>query len=222
MEQEEDEDTDEEDQEMNEQQMRTERTEDAKLRVITKLKELVSGIDVSTTPMTTKTDSEVADILKGTKVKKEQLESSEKALKYLMGDCIEISDDEVETAHEEVDRYMADLEDKKLSILDWWRKHESRYLRIAVIARKMLARPAISVPSERLFSIGGKLVTADRACLHPDTVDQLLFLNSYLKVREGTFAVSNQKIPTADDNKIPDIAQVKVEPELPNLDMDTN
>ena len=222
LEQEEDEDTDEEDQEMNEQQMRTERTEDAKLRVITKLKELVSGIDVSTTPMTTKTDSEVADILKGTKVKKEQLESSEKALKYLMGDCIEISDDEVETAHEEVDRYMADLEDKKLSILDWWRKHESRYLRIAVIARKMLARPATSVPSERLFSIGGKLVTADRACLHPDTVDQLLFLNSYLKVREGTFAVSNQKIPTADDNKIPDIAQVKVEPELPNLDMDTN
>ena len=69
--------------------------------------------------MTAKTDFEVADILKGTKVKKEQLESSETALKYLMGDCIEISDDEVETAHEEVDRYMADLEDKKLSTLDW-------------------------------------------------------------------------------------------------------
>ena len=209
LEHEETEDTDEEDQEMDEQQERLLRREDAKLRVITKLKELVSIIDVSTTPMTARSDSEVAgkdvstpettarsdsevvDILKGTKVKKEQLESSDTAMKYLMGNCFEISDDEEETAHEEVDRYMHDLEDKKLTTLDWWRKHELRYPRIAVIARKMLGRPVTSVPSERLFSIGGKLVTADRACLHPDTVDQLLFLNSYLKIREGTFAMGN-------------------------------
>ena len=140
---------------------------------------------------------------------------------YLMGDYFEISDDEEETAHEEVDRYMADLEDKKLTTLDWWRKHELRYPRIAVIARKMLGRPATSVPSERLFSIGGKLVTADMVCLHPDTVDQLLFLNSYLKIREGTFAMGNQETPVVNE-KMFNIRQVKVEPELPSLDMDTN
>ena len=239
LEHEETEDTDEEDHEMDEQQERLLRREDAKLRVITKLKELVSIIDVSTTPTTARSDSEVAakdvstpettarsdsevvDILKGVKVKKEQLESSDTAMKYLMGDCFEISDDEEETAHEEVDRYMADLEDKKLTTLDWWRKHELRYPRIAVIARKMLGRPATSVPSERLFSIGGKLVTADRACLHPDTVDQLLFLNSYLKIREGTFAMGNQETPVVNE-KMFNIREVKVEPELPSLDMDTN
>ena len=118
---------------------------------------------------------------------------------YLMGDYFEISDDEEETAHEEIDRYIADLEDKKLTTLDWWRKHELRYPRIAVIARKMLGRPATSVPSERLFSIYGKLVTADRACLYPDTVDQLLFLNSYLKIREGTFAMGNQETPVVNE-----------------------
>ena len=136
LEHEETEDTDEEDQEMDEQQERLLRREDAKLRVITKLKVLVSIIDVSTSPTTARSDSEVTgkdvstpettarsdsevvDILKGTKVKKEQLESSDTAMKYLMGDCFEISDDEEETAHEEVDRYMADLEDKKLTTLD--------------------------------------------------------------------------------------------------------
>ena len=101
---------------------------------------------------------------------------------------MEISVDEEKTAHEEVDRYMASVEDRKLETLDWWRKNASRYPRVAVLARKMLARPATSVPSERLFSIGGKIITADRSSLHPETVDKLLFLNSYLKVKEGGFA----------------------------------
>ena len=60
MEHEETEDTDEEDQAMGEQQESLLRTEDAKLKVITKLKELVFVIDVSATPTTTRSDSEVA------------------------------------------------------------------------------------------------------------------------------------------------------------------
>ena len=143
-----------------------------------------------------------------------------------MGDCLEISDDEEETAHEEVDRYMADLEDKKLKTLDWWRKNASRYPRIASIARKMLARPATSVPSERLFSIGGKIVTSDRASLQPETVNQLLFLNSYLKVRAGSFAanIGNEaKEENEEGEKCSIPVEVKMEsndPEFPTLPKD--
>ena len=91
--------------------------QDAKLRIITKLKELTAAVNVSANEKSSKNKNEEKAIpLMGTKVKQEQLEPSETALKYLMGDCLEISDDEEETAHEEVDRYMASVEDRKLKL----------------------------------------------------------------------------------------------------------
>ena len=127
------------------------------------------------------------------------------------------------TAHEEVDRYMASVEDRKFETLDWWRQNASRYPRVAVLARKMLARPATSVPSERLFSIGGKIITADRSSLHPETVDKLLFLNSYLKVKEGGFApeLNNSKTKDVEDPKCGHVKVEQSDPDLPNLSDDT-
>ena len=93
-----------------------------------------------------------------------------------MGDNIEFLDDE------EVDRYM---KDKKLYKLDWRRKHDAIYPRISKLNRKMLAWPATSVPSENVFSIGESLVTPDIACLDPDIIDELLSLNTYLKLKDS-------------------------------------
>lgn len=61
--------------------------------------------------------------------------------------------------------------------LNWWRLNEHRFQNIARLARKYLAICGTSVPSERLFSTAGQVVTKRRASLHPDTVDCLLFLN---------------------------------------------
>lgn len=37
--------------------------------------------------------------------------------------------------------------------------------------------PGTSVPSERVFSTAGDIVSAERATLHPDNVNMLLVLN---------------------------------------------
>lgn len=62
--------------------------------------------------------------------------------------------------------------------LRWWkRKLESAQLPfLAPIARKYLCTTATSVPSERVFSIGGNILTKERFNLSDEHVEQLIFL----------------------------------------------
>lgn len=93
--------------------------EDAKLRVVSKLKELASVVHTQEKKQSKEEPSQGEQGTEmGTKLKKEKAEPSEMALKYLMGDALEVSDEEDgETAQEEVDRYMACMEDKRLDTL---------------------------------------------------------------------------------------------------------
>lgn len=60
--------------------------------------------------------------------------------------------------------------------LQWWKRHEPNFPRLSNLAKKYLSVPATSAPSERLFSVGGGIVTCNRACLKPVVVDRLVFL----------------------------------------------
>lgn len=66
--------------------------------------------------------------------------------------------------------------DPDIDPLDWWKRHEPDYTRLSRLARKYLVIPATSAPSERVFSVGGGIVTCNRACLKPAVVDKLIFL----------------------------------------------
>lgn len=66
--------------------------------------------------------------------------------------------------------------DPDIDPLDWWKRHEPNFTRLSRLARKYLAIPATSAPSERVFSVGGGIVTCNRACLKPAVVDRLIFL----------------------------------------------
>ena len=66
--------------------------------------------------------------------------------------------------------------------LDWWNKRKHLLPNLAKLAQKYLGIVAISVPSERLFSTAGNIVSAKRAALLPDNVDKLVLLHENLLI----------------------------------------
>jgi len=66
------------------------------------------------------------------------------------------------------------------SPFSWWKHHEVEFPLLSNIARSVLHIPATSVPSERVFSAAGDIVTATRNCLSSEIVDVLVFLKQNL------------------------------------------
>lgn len=59
----------------------------------------------------------------------------------------------------------------------WWKSHEQAFPSLSRLAAKYLGITASSVPSERIFSKAGELVSQRRNRLKGDHVNILLFLN---------------------------------------------
>ena len=62
----------------------------------------------------------------------------------------------------------------------WWKVNEKRFGFLAPIAKKYLCIPGTSVPSERLFSKAGELISIRRNWLKSKNVDMMIFLNKNL------------------------------------------
>ena len=61
--------------------------------------------------------------------------------------------------------------------LKWWSEHANIYPRLAKLAKKYLCTPASSVPSERIWSLAGNILTKKRSALAPENLDLLIFLH---------------------------------------------
>ena len=103
------------------------------------------------------------------------------------GDVIEVDhvDPEIGGTEENFNQYIAEnilvVKGNKLNPVEWWQKNEFRFPRLAGLARKYLAVPGTSVPSERAFSTTGLTITKQRANLGSSTVDAILFLNKNMR-----------------------------------------
>lgn len=62
------------------------------------------------------------------------------------------------------------------SPLVWWKSHSAALPRLATLAKKYLCLTGTSVPSERVFSCAGNIVTDTRSCLSPEHTNELVFL----------------------------------------------
>lgn len=67
---------------------------------------------------------------------------------------------------------------------EWWSTHEGAHSEMSRLARKYLATPASSVPSERLFSLSGHIVQKKRASLLSENVNRLVCLSNWLKAKK--------------------------------------
>ena len=110
------------------------------------------------------------------------------ALMFLLGSAYKPNDSAslktlADKAQEEVKKYR-EVPDIPLSEnpLQWWKMHAEEYPLLARQAKRYLCVPGTSVPSERVFSTAGDIVTAKRSCLTSQHVDQLLFLHKNLQI----------------------------------------
>ena len=65
--------------------------------------------------------------------------------------------------------------------LQWWETQIETFSRLSGLARGLLAVPATSAPSERVFSIAGIVLNAKRSSLSPHVVDKVLFIHENMK-----------------------------------------
>ena len=66
--------------------------------------------------------------------------------------------------------------DRAACPLEWWSQNKLNFPNVARVARDLLCVPATSVPSERLFSKAGDVVTKKRNSLKPGKAEKIIFL----------------------------------------------
>ncbi|XP_003388406.1 PREDICTED: zinc finger BED domain-containing protein 1-like [Amphimedon queenslandica] len=83
----------------------------------------------------------------------------------------------------EIRRYFEEPNiERSFNPLEWWKANAIRFPRLSKIAAKYLCIPGSSVPSERLFSKAGQLVSERRNRIKPKNIDMILFLNHNIKL----------------------------------------
>ena len=73
----------------------------------------------------------------------------------------------------------------KTDILKYWASKQYEYPVLAAIAKDHLAVPATSADSERVFSVGGDIVTKKRNRLAPSTLRYLICLRNWGVISPG-------------------------------------
>ncbi|XP_030252892.1 zinc finger BED domain-containing protein 4-like isoform X1 [Sparus aurata] len=87
----------------------------------------------------------------------------------------------------EIVRYRSEMSISLTSCpLKWWKENSKFYPLLSPLAKAYLTTPATSVPSERVFSTTGDVVTSQRSQLRPENIDMLNFLKRNLKVLSYT------------------------------------
>ena len=60
----------------------------------------------------------------------------------------------------------------------WWKSQTETFPKLSLLARGILAVPATSAPSERVFSIAGLVVQARRSSIAPENVNKIIFVHN--------------------------------------------
>ncbi len=118
-------------------------------------------------------------------VESEETEPASKktALEDLLGDSFSKTEKSSRGIEMEIDLYRREASiPLSCCPLKWWRENRSKYPLLSPLAKAYLSIPATSVPSERVFSTAGDIVTAKRSQLLPEIVDMLIFLKKNMTI----------------------------------------
>ena len=110
---------------------------------------------------------------------------------------------------------------KSSDVLQWWKNHEKSLPLLSKFAKKVLAIPASSGKSERVFSTGGNFVTAKRTRLNPSKVQSLIVLKENKKqVEQYLHSHGIEKLPETNTKGEKAFEKVKIQKQIaaPNSD----
>ena len=89
--------------------------------------------------------------------------------------------DEQKTQRDEFTHYLEELPlNPNGNPLKWWMVNEQGFPKFSCISWKHLCAPSTSVPSERVFSAAGNIISKTHSSLLPENVNSLIFLNKNL------------------------------------------
>ena len=141
--------------------------------------ELIGRLEALEIEESDSTDCTEADGPPSKKRMSPEKDSAISAMQFLLGTLSE--KESIDTSSDEVEHFQKEHAlDPDSNALEWWKKNAERLPTLSRLARQLLCIPATSVPSERIFSISGNIVTKKRASLKPENVDMLVFLNKNL------------------------------------------
>ena len=90
---------------------------------------------------------------------------------------------------------------KDVKVLEWWKVNQKELPLLAAMARKYLCPPVTSCSSERLFSLGGNIISDKRHNMKPETLQKIMFIKenfplvkSKIRSRDKKNALVNQAI----------------------------
>ena len=85
----------------------------------------------------------------------------------------------------EVDKYFIeaceDSDNSDFDVLKWWKKNDSRFKILSMIAKDVFAIPISTVASESAFSTGGRVIDPYRSCLTPKVVQALICTQNWIR-----------------------------------------
>lgn len=85
--------------------------------------------------------------------------------------------------HDQLEAYINEpAADEAVDVLAYWRSRENQWPELARMARRYMAIPASSAPSERCFSSAKYIVPFQRNRLHPQMFKKSVLLQSWIKL----------------------------------------
>ncbi|TYK09610.1 putative transposase [Cucumis melo var. makuwa] len=89
-------------------------------------------------------------------------------------------------AKTEVTRYLDEaridcMGDEYLDLLTWWKVNSSLFMIISQVARDIYSIPISAVPSESVFSTGGRVLDSFRSSLTPQTAEALICAQNWIQ-----------------------------------------
>jgi hAT family C-terminal dimerisation region len=109
----------------------------------------------------------------------------------LLRDLEEDDDSQIQTNMNELVSYcLGSMEPDGIDIIVYWKRNETAYPTLAMMARDIFVMPMSTVPSESYFSSANRILTDKRSILGAKTFERLVCLKDWFDVEQR-----NQHVP---------------------------